>query len=131
MGAGCGRTRAGPALSPQVGGAVLPGDAILGLWERWQPPALEVPGTGKPLCGFSVPVQMCCPSPSPSQWCLLDHTEPWHHMCSESEDVELEAVTPQRGFFRVGLNLWGCCCILAPSPLRGILQLGRALRWAE
>lgn len=45
----------------------------------------------------------------------------------ESEDVELEAVTPQRAFFRVGLNL-DHCFILAPTLLRGILQPGRASR---
>lgn len=62
--------------------------------------------------------------------CPLDHRGSWHHVCTESKDVELEAVTPQKGLFRMGLNL-GCCCVLAPSPLGGILQLGRALRWAE
>lgn len=56
---------------PQVGGAVLPRDAIQGFQECRQPPTLEVPGTGKPLYGFSVPLQTCCPSPSPSLWCLV------------------------------------------------------------
>lgn len=106
------------------------------------PGAQAVPRSGGPR-NRRAPVWLQCssadvlPIPKPiagcGAWsgrCPLDNTGPWYHVCSESEDVELETVTPQRRFFRVRLNL-GCCCILAPSPLRGTLQLGRASRWAE
>lgn len=118
---------------PQVESAVLPRDAVLGFRSAGSPLLWRSQEQASPciasvfLCGHAAhPQAHCCGAWSGR--CPLDHTGPWHHVCSKSEDVELEAVTHQGGFFRVGLNL-GCCCILAPSPLRGILQPGRASRW--
>lgn len=70
MGAGCGRARTGQQC-PASRVAILPRDAVLGFRERRQLPALEVPGAGEPLYGFSVPLRPCCPFLSPSLWCLV------------------------------------------------------------